>query len=134
MMTLTTHLIGVEAEKQIEMTGPIKESMGSWIERLCGDLVEDTRTRLVDRKERDRKKRREKEKRRKETKKIRRRVCVSPEVTMIRNYLLKHYLRCHSDEIPQYLNPKRKMFPSLSFLSRFKNNKKERKKEKIPQN
>lgn len=68
MMTLTTHLIGVEAEKQIEMTGPIKESMGSWIERLCGDLVEDTRRRLVDRKERQKKEKGKREKKKRNEK------------------------------------------------------------------
>jgi len=47
MMTLTSHLIAIEADLQIELTGPILESMSSWIERFCGELVEDTRRRLV---------------------------------------------------------------------------------------
>jgi len=46
MMTLTTHLISVEADLQIDATGPLGEAMSSWIERLCGIAVEDLRRRF----------------------------------------------------------------------------------------
>jgi len=46
MLTLSTHLIAVEADKQIDFAGVLKESMGTWIERLCGSIVEETRRRL----------------------------------------------------------------------------------------
>jgi len=35
MLTLATHQIAVEADRQISKTGPIRESLGAWIERLC---------------------------------------------------------------------------------------------------
>lgn len=43
--TISTHLVIVEADKQIPVTGPIAESMGSWVERLMNNLVEQTRRR-----------------------------------------------------------------------------------------
>ena len=46
-MTLTTHFIAVEADRQIDQTGPIKESMASWIERSCGDVTEVTKRRRI---------------------------------------------------------------------------------------
>lgn len=80
MMTVATHLVAVEADHQIEYSGKIQESMSSWIERLCGNLVEDTR---------------------------RRRICYSPETTMIRSFLLKHYLKCHEHLLPKLLEEER---------------------------
>lgn len=76
MMTVATHLVAVEADHQIEYSGKLQESMSSWIERLCGNLVEETR---------------------------RRRICFSPETTMIRSFLLKHYLKCHEHLLPKIL-------------------------------
>ena len=46
MMTLSVHQVLVEAERQIPKTGPIKESMSSWIERLCKLIVEPTARRF----------------------------------------------------------------------------------------
>ena len=40
--TISTHMIGVEADHQIPKTGPIKESMSSWIERKNQKAVEET--------------------------------------------------------------------------------------------
>jgi len=74
MMTLTTHLISVEADLQIDATGPLGEAMSSWIERLCGIAVEDLR---------------------------RRRITKSPEKTMTRSYLLRHFIVTHFDLIPK---------------------------------
>jgi len=68
MMTVSTHFVGVEADHQIEYCGKIREAMSSWIERVCGAVVEDTR---------------------------RRRVCVFPETSMIRSCLLRGYLDTH---------------------------------------
>jgi len=45
--TLSLHQILIEADFQLEMTGPIKESMGFWIERLCKRVVEPTSRRFV---------------------------------------------------------------------------------------
>jgi len=42
-MTLATHQIAIEADLQISDTGPIRESMGAWIERLCFRVVEPTK-------------------------------------------------------------------------------------------
>jgi len=44
MMTLATHQIAIEADLQISDTGPIRESMGAWIERLCFRVVEPTKS------------------------------------------------------------------------------------------
>jgi hypothetical protein len=73
MMTVATHFGGAEADKQIEYVGKIRDSVSSWIERVCGNLVEETR---------------------------RRRICVSPEKTMIRSFLVKHYLKTHESLLP----------------------------------
>jgi len=43
MLTLATHQIAVEADRQISKTGPIRESLGAWIERLCFRVVEPTK-------------------------------------------------------------------------------------------
>jgi hypothetical protein len=43
--TITNHLIIVEADGQIPVTGPIKESMGSWVERMMFMLLEQVRRR-----------------------------------------------------------------------------------------
>ena len=45
-MTLATHQIVVEADHQINSTGPIKESMGWWVERMCKTCVEPTSRRF----------------------------------------------------------------------------------------
>ena len=42
MLTLCTHQIVIELDHQIDATGPIKDSMGSWIERICKQAVEPT--------------------------------------------------------------------------------------------
>ena len=75
MMTLSTHFVAFEANLQISQTGPIRDSMSSWIERLCGTMVEDIR---------------------------RRRICYLPEKTMIRAFLMRQYLLGHADEIPKF--------------------------------
>jgi len=43
--TISTHLVVAEADLQIPVTGPITESMGSWVERLMFTLLEHTRRR-----------------------------------------------------------------------------------------
>jgi len=45
-LTLTTHFIAIEADHQIPKTGPIRESMASWIERFVGAAVEETKRRF----------------------------------------------------------------------------------------
>jgi len=42
LSTLAVHQLLVEADKQIDVTGPIKESMGWWVERMCKSCVEPT--------------------------------------------------------------------------------------------
>jgi hypothetical protein len=44
--TISTHMVVVEADLQIPVTGPISESMGSWVERLMFTLLEHSRRRL----------------------------------------------------------------------------------------
>jgi len=75
MMTITTHFVAIEADIQIDFTGPIREAMSSWIERLCGMLVEDIR---------------------------RRRVCNRPIKTCARAYALRHFLVTHYHEIQSH--------------------------------
>jgi hypothetical protein len=43
--TISAHMIVVEADYQIPVTGPIRESMGSWVERLMFSLLEHVRRR-----------------------------------------------------------------------------------------
>jgi len=43
--TISVHLAAVEAHLQVPMTGPIREAMSSWIERLNFTLVEQTQRR-----------------------------------------------------------------------------------------
>ena len=43
--TISTHMAVVEADYQIPVTGPIRESMGSWVERLMFSLLEHVRRR-----------------------------------------------------------------------------------------
>jgi len=43
--TISTHMVVVEADHQIPVTGPIRESMGSWVERLMFSLLEHVRRR-----------------------------------------------------------------------------------------
>lgn len=74
MLTLCTHQILVELDIQVEKVGPLKEAMGSWIERICKQAVEPT---------------------------IRRRVSASPEQTIFRSAILKTYLFNHSTLIPK---------------------------------
>jgi len=72
MLTLCTHQIVIELDRQIDQTGPIKETMGQWIERVCKRVVEPTR---------------------------RRRICNSPEQTIMRGVLIRFYLSCYEQEI-----------------------------------
>jgi len=45
--TISNHLVIVEADHQIPVTGPISESTGAWVERLMNRLTEYVRRRLV---------------------------------------------------------------------------------------
>lgn len=47
MLTVSFHHLVVEANYQIDFTGPIKESMASWIERICFDCVEPVKRRCL---------------------------------------------------------------------------------------
>jgi len=38
-MTLGTHQILIEMDHQVDYTGPIKQSLGIWIERACKRVV-----------------------------------------------------------------------------------------------
>jgi len=46
MLTVTFHHLVIEADFQIEHSGPIQEAMASWIERICFDCVEPTKRRF----------------------------------------------------------------------------------------
>lgn len=73
MLTLTLHQIIVEADKQIDATGPIAESLGFWVERMCKICVEPT---------------------------VRRRVSARPEKTIFRAMLVRHLISCYKSDIP----------------------------------
>jgi len=73
LSTLAVHQLLVEADKQIDVTGPIKESMGWWVERMCKSCVEPT---------------------------IRRRVSAAPDKTIMRSILVKHMLFSYEKYIP----------------------------------
>lgn len=74
MLTVSFHHLVIEADNQINFTGPIKEAMSSWIERICFDCVEPTK---------------------------RRRLCNAPEKTIIRSFLIRHYLNSHESSLPK---------------------------------
>jgi len=95
MLTLCTHQILVELDIQVEKVGPLKEAMGSWIERICKQAVEPTIRRyskpfltlnLTNFKF---------------SFQICRRVSASPEQTIFRSAILKTYLFNHSTLIPK---------------------------------
>jgi len=48
MLTLCTHQIFVELDYQIDQTGPIRDSLGVWIERICKTAVEPTVRRYLE--------------------------------------------------------------------------------------
>jgi len=45
--TISLHLVAVEAHFQVPMTGPVRESLSSWIERLNFTLIEQTQRRYL---------------------------------------------------------------------------------------
>jgi len=93
MMTITTHFVAIEADIQIDFTGPIREAMSSWIERLCGMLVEDIRRRFEYF---------QKQAKFKYITISNRRVCNRPIKTCARAYALRHFLVTHYHEIPSH--------------------------------
>jgi len=74
MLTLCTHQIFVELDYQIDQTGPIRDSLGVWIERICKIAVEPT---------------------------VRRRISASPELTIVRSGILRFYLACNQQVLPK---------------------------------
>jgi len=71
--TISNHMIIVEADHQIPVTGPISESVGAWVERLMFTLLEQIR---------------------------RRRVSSVPEKSMVTGYLLDQFVRAHRHVVP----------------------------------
>jgi len=85
MMTLATHQIAIEADWQISDTGPIRESMGAWIERLCFRVVEPTKRMAI---------------------------CARPDMAAIRYILMRHLLLCYEDQVPNiaaYIPPSKRL-------------------------
>jgi len=93
LLTISFHQLCVEADFQIDATGPIKESLGFWIERLCFDVVEPVKRRSLNfsktknllalfRKE------------------IHRRYSNSPEKSIVRCFLIRHFLFSSEAQIP----------------------------------
>jgi hypothetical protein len=82
--TISLHLAGVEAIRQIAETGPLKEALAAWVERLNFRLIEQV---------------------------SRRRVCKTPEKSIIRGYLLELFRDVFEDEIPDLSSKRYKVSP-----------------------
>jgi len=106
---ISLHLVAVEADHQIPKTGPIRESMAAWVERLNFTLVEQIQRRsgplscfvsshlisfslflfhylFIS--------------------SFLSRICQSPEKSIIRGYLTELFVRAHLSSLPEAVPPK----------------------------
>jgi len=94
LLTVSLHHLVVEADREIDYVGPIREAMASWIERICFDVVEPTKRRFLFRIF----------KRQKHFTSYllwTRRLCNAPEKTIIRQFLIRHYMQSNYYYLPK---------------------------------